>query len=98
MFRNHPSEGESQPLDVRFTDPSVPSRSCCCLARPAVKVLMPPTASRSRPVDLWLCGHHFRASLKALLAAGATIEDLSVSVGPAQDQRPAAPAQAGRAR
>jgi hypothetical protein len=65
------------PEDPRFTDPSVPDRSCCCPARPVVKVLMPPTASRAQPVDLWLCRHHYRASLAALHAAGAITEDLT---------------------
>jgi hypothetical protein len=96
MFRNHPSEGESQPLDVRFTDPSVPSRSCCCPARPVVKVIMPPTATRRRYVDLWLCGHHYRASLAALLAAGATVEDLTVYVSLARGGRAAVPTQGAR--
>lgn len=39
---------------------------------------MPPTANRPHPVDLWLCGHHYRASLGALLAAGAKVEDLTM--------------------
>jgi hypothetical protein len=39
---------------------------------------MPPTESRPHPVDLFLCGHHYRASLTALWAAGATVEDLTV--------------------
>ena len=37
---------------------------------------MPPAAGRPHPVDLWLCGHHYRASLAALLTAGANVEDL----------------------
>ena len=36
---------------------------------------MPPTASRPHPVDLLLCGHHFRVSQAALRAAGATVYD-----------------------
>ena len=54
-----------------LADPSVPMRACCCPARPLVKVMMPPTHSRRHPVDLWLCGHHYRASRQALAAAGA---------------------------
>ena len=77
MFRKVTYPGEaSQPESLVFTDPSVPSRSCCCPARPVVKVTMPPTAGRDRPADLWLCGHHYRASLGALIAAGATVEEL----------------------
>jgi hypothetical protein len=79
--------------DLRFTDPSVPSRACCCLARPAVKVIMPSGAGRPNPVDLWLCGHHYRASVKTLLAAGATIQDLTFSDrGPEHADQVAAPA------
>ena len=71
--------GETPQLaQIRFAGPSVPSRSCCCLARPAVKVIMPPTAGRMHSVDLWLCGHHYHASLAALLKAGARVEDLTV--------------------
>jgi hypothetical protein len=60
-----------------FTDPAIPSRACCCPARPVVRVIMPPAANRANPVDLWLCGHHYRASLEALRAAGAIVEDLT---------------------
>jgi hypothetical protein len=80
MFRRNPPEGEVPAVeDLRFTDPAVPSRSCCCPARPVVKVIMPPTVSRAHSVDLWLCGHHYRASLAALLEAGASVEDLIVT-------------------
>lgn len=93
MFSKDPHEGEVPALDdLRFTDPSVPSRSCCCPARPVVKIMMPPAARRAEPVDLWLCGHHYRASLAALLAAGATVEELTVTDGPAQADHAAAAA------
>ena len=36
---------------------------------------MPATASRPEPVDLLLCGHHYRAGQVALLAAGAAVYD-----------------------
>jgi hypothetical protein len=45
---------------------------------------MPPTPERKHPVDLWLCGHHCRASLQVLLAAGATVEDLTLTAEQAQ--------------
>lgn len=32
---------------------------------------MPPVPGRPYPVDLWLCGHHYRTSLEALSSAGA---------------------------
>jgi len=46
-------------------------RACCCPARPAVIVIMPPGPGRPYPTDLLLCGHHYRASRQALAAAGA---------------------------
>jgi len=48
-------------------------RACCCLARPAVVVVLPPGTGRGHETDLLLCGHHYRASRDALEAAGATV-------------------------
>jgi hypothetical protein len=42
-----------------------------------VVAIMPPTAERPHDTDLLLCGHHYRASRRALLAFGATIFDLN---------------------
>ncbi|HEY7261982.1 MAG TPA: hypothetical protein VH589_10915 [Trebonia sp.] len=85
MFRKYAPGREVSPFEEpRFTDPSVPSRACCCPARPVVRVIMPPTAGRTHPVDLWLCGHHYRASVHALLAAGATVEDLTLTAEQAE--------------
>ena len=79
MFRRDPQAVEAPHLEeLRFIDPSAPSSACCCPARPAVKVIMPPTAARRHSGDLWLCGHHYRASVAALLKAGARVEDLTV--------------------
>ena len=50
-------------------------RACCCPARPVVTVVMPPAPGRPHPVDLLLCGHHFRVSQAALTAAGAAVYD-----------------------
>jgi hypothetical protein len=50
-------------------------RACCCPARPVVTVIMPPAPGRPHPVDLLLCGHHFRVSQAALTAAGAAVYD-----------------------
>ena len=59
--------------------PSLPhimaDRACCCPARPVVTVIMPPAPGRPYPVDLLLCGHHFRVSRAALMAAGAAVYD-----------------------
>lgn len=60
---------------LTFTHRKVPSRACCCPARPVVKVIMPPTSDRRHSVDLWLCGHHYRASVAPLLLAGASVEN-----------------------
>ena len=93
MFRKYASADEVRPLDEpRFTDPAIPSMSCCCPARPVVRVIMPPTADRAHSVDLWLCGHHYRASVAALLASGATIEDLTITTDHAQVECAAAAA------
>ena len=53
----------------------VADRACCCPARPVVTVIMPPAPGRSHPVDLLLCGHHFRVSQAALTTAGAAVYD-----------------------
>lgn len=76
MFNRHQAHGAPAPDRLSFIDPSVPSRACCCPARPMVKVTIPPTPERPHPVDLWLCGHHYRASLVALQIAGALVENL----------------------
>jgi len=61
---------------VRWTWPLASAeRACCCPARPLVVVVMPPSPRPPYPVDLLLCGHHYRASLGALLAAGAAVYD-----------------------
>ena len=53
--------------------PPLAERSCCCPARPVVRVLVPPAAARRHPVDLLLCGHHYLASRIALAAVGAVV-------------------------
>lgn len=50
-----------------------PARACCCPAAPMVKVLIPTARHAGRPVDLFLCGHHYRASLGPLALAEATV-------------------------
>lgn len=52
---------------------SAASRACCCPAPPAVVAIMPPRPGRYDPVDLLLCGHHYRAAQASLDAAGARI-------------------------
>jgi len=48
-------------------------RSCCCPARPVVRVIMPPTPARPWKTDLLLCGHHYRVSRGSLAAAHAAV-------------------------
>jgi hypothetical protein len=50
-------------------------RACCCPARPVVTVVIPAGRECPHPVELLLCGHHYRASLAALHAAGAGVYD-----------------------
>ena len=60
--------------------PHLADRSCCCPARPVVKVLIPPSSARPHPVDLLLCGHHYLVSRAALAAANAVAIDETGSV------------------
>lgn len=47
-------------------------RACCCPAKPAVLVIMPPKTGRQQPTELLLCWEHYRASQRSLLAGRAT--------------------------
>jgi hypothetical protein len=87
MFGWHPALGTPAPVQEQLppADPKVPSRSCCCPARPVVKIVMPPVPGRPHPVDLWLCGHHYRASRAALLLLNADVADVTQPVETAQD-------------
>lgn len=59
------------PRNAATADPA-----CCCPARPAVRVVMPPSATRHHTTELLLCGHHYRVSREALAAAHATVTEL----------------------
>lgn len=78
----HPSASKNryshQPAPDDIISPATASadRACCCSATAAVRVIMPPTANRPRETDLLLCGHHYRASRRALAAANATVRPL----------------------
>jgi hypothetical protein len=83
--RNAPATGTT---DDELPGRAIPvaSRACCCPATPAVTIVMPPTAARRHPVDLLLCGHHYRVSEAALRAAGATAYDrVGTLIMPAAD-------------
>ena len=58
-----------------YDPPGLADRSCCCPARPVVRVLIPPTAGRRHPADLLLCGHHYLTSRAALATANAVAID-----------------------
>jgi len=60
--------------------PPLADRSCCCPARPVVRVLIPPSSARPHCVDLLLCGHHYLANRAALAAANAVAIDETGSV------------------
>lgn len=73
MFKHTPSStGDPSPPG----EDNLLNRSCCCPARPAILVLMPPTATRPHETDLLLCEYHFRESRRALSAAGAAARRL----------------------
>jgi len=50
-------------------------RACCCPARPVVTVVIPAGRGHPHPVDLLLCGHHYRVNLAVLRAVGADAYD-----------------------
>jgi hypothetical protein len=78
----HGDSAHRDAADLGKLDDRLPSlrhvmadRACCCPARPVVTVIMPSASGRPHPVDLLLCGHHFRVSQAALAAAGAAVYD-----------------------
>ena len=65
--------------------PRLADRSCCCPARPVVRVLIPVTSEHPHSVDLLLCGHHYLASRAALAAANAiAIDETGTVLEPAR--------------
>jgi hypothetical protein len=90
MFSRHHGRNAPTPDRLTFIDPSVPAKACCCPGRPVMRVIMPPAPGRPHPVDLWLCGHHYRASIVALRLADATVEGVTA----AADELPASRAPA----
>ena len=67
-----PPSGQSQLTVPAYRE----DRACCCPAQPVVRAIMPPTPQRAYPVDLLLCGHHYRICRRALIAAGASVYDM----------------------
>jgi hypothetical protein len=56
--------------------PGPADRSCCCVAKPVVQIVMPPAPGRPHETELLLCGHHYRVSRQALAAAHASVVEL----------------------
>ena len=75
----HHGHADPAPLDDELPGPARPiiytDRACCCPARPVVTVVIPAAPGHPRPVDLLLCGHHYRLSRAALHAARADVYD-----------------------
>ncbi len=75
--RSAQETGIPPPDESQLTVSAYPEdRACCCPAQPVVRAIMPPTPQRAYPVDLLLCGHHYRICRQALTAAGAVIYDI----------------------
>jgi len=73
-------------LEIDWRAVSLANHACCCSSRPAVIAIMPASPGRPHATELLLCGHHYRRSRRALIAAGATVLDLSgVRVSPQQE-------------
>ena len=67
---------------VARPDQAAPARACCCLAKPQFKVMIPAADGQGHPADLWLCGHHYRASRVTLVLANARVEDQTAPASP----------------
>lgn len=89
MINGHPA-GSAQKRDgyaagsPALTRPvqDAPARACCCPAKPQFKVMIPVADGQGHAADLWLCGHHYRASRATLVRANARIEDRTAPASP----------------
>jgi hypothetical protein len=83
-YRSQPTpapedEGAGPDVEQSTVAPDVPlewQRADCCVAQPAYRVLLPPSATRDGPAELLLCGHHFHISRRSLARAAATVYDV----------------------
>lgn len=87
-----PSPELSAYADARRTALALTDRSCCCPAKPKVMVIMPMASAKGEPVELFLCGHHYRESRRALAEAGAVVYDGKGPPMPVQPGPPVGPA------
>jgi hypothetical protein len=78
---------EATSYDIDWDTLRSAGRACCCLAKPAVVVIMLAGPGRPHPTDLLLCGHHYRVSRKALAAAGAVAFSPDGVPVPANDEQ-----------
>lgn len=62
-------------------DAGLTEHACCCPAKAAVRVTIPPAPGRPHEADLLLCGHHYRVSRHALASARATVHELPGTSG-----------------
>ncbi|HEV7192337.1 MAG TPA: hypothetical protein VGN35_03955 [Jatrophihabitantaceae bacterium] len=79
-FRSHPSRYRNRTQTVAPQDIEPPTiiagqSADCCLAAPMFRAVLPPTQSRTGTAEVFLCGHHRRASEISLWASGAAIFD-----------------------
>jgi len=72
---NAVAERPATPESAAQPSPRYSQRACCCPAPPSVIAVIPANGHRV-PVELLLCGHHYRQSRQALAARGATLTDL----------------------
>ena len=75
--RNCGAAAQHVPGEAAVSPAVLAGRACCCTARAAVQITMPPTAARPHETDLLLCGHHYRVSRPALEAAHAAVRELA---------------------
>jgi hypothetical protein len=65
------------------------NRSCCCIARPSIVIVLQPTQDRPHPTEVLLCRHHFDHSRSTLLASRALAFSLDGEHLPITAARPA---------
>ena len=59
--------------DAWITRIALAERACCCPAKPSTVEIMPSASDRSEPIDLMLCGHHYRIYEAGLQTAEAVL-------------------------
>ena len=76
QFRRAPHVETVDAVPATTAPQEIPGQDAdCCSARPLFLVVLPVTAERKMPAELYLCGHHRRTSRASLAAAHASIFD-----------------------